>query len=99
MKNTLLLLFVILTNVVSSAQDSKATPPYEATQYVQNIIQELNIPDETFDKMRGKENIIQVKLFINDKGEVTDVTVSYDEDYAKQHLRYSKQYSALPNIN
>ena len=39
------------------------------------------------------------KLVKNDKGEVIDVTVSYDEDYVKQHLRYSKQYSALPNIN
>jgi len=79
MKKTLLLIFVILTNTFSSAQDSKATPPYEATQYVQNIIQELNIPDETFDKMRGKDNIIQVKLFLNDKGEVTKASIPKDE--------------------
>ena len=79
MKNTLLLLFTILINVVSFAQDSKATPPYEATQYVKNIIQELNIPDETFDKMRGKDNIIQVKLFLNDKGEVTKASIPKDE--------------------
>lgn len=39
------------------------------------------------------------KLVTNDNGEVTDVTVSYDESYVDQHLRYSKQYSALPNIN
>ena len=39
------------------------------------------------------------KLVTNDKGEVTDVTVSYEEGYADQHLRYSKQYSVLPNIN
>ncbi len=39
------------------------------------------------------------KLVENDNGEVTDVTISYDENYVDQHLRYSKQYSSLPNIN
>ena len=39
------------------------------------------------------------KLVTNDNGEVTDVTISYDEGYAEQHLRYSKQYSVLPNKN
>ena len=33
------------------------------------------------------------KLVKNDKGEITDVTISYDENYVDQHLRYSKQYS------
>lgn len=37
---------------------------------------------------------------VTDKdGKVTDVTISYDEDYVTQHLRYSKQYSVLPNKN
>ena len=39
------------------------------------------------------------KLVENDNGEVVDVTISYDENYVDQHLRYSKQYSSLPNIN
>ncbi len=39
------------------------------------------------------------KLVKNEDGEVTDVTVSYDEGYVKQHLRYSKQYSSLPHYN
>lgn len=39
------------------------------------------------------------KLVENDNGEVTDVTISYDENFVDQHLRYSKQYSSLPNIN
>lgn len=38
-------------------------------------------------------------LVTNDNGEVTDVTVSYNENYVDQHLRYSKQYSVLPNNN
>ena len=39
------------------------------------------------------------KLVKNDEGEVTDVTVSYDESYVDQMLRYSQQYSSLPNNN
>lgn len=38
-------------------------------------------------------------LVTDDKGKVTDVTISYDEDYVKQQLRYSKQYSVLPLKN
>lgn len=32
-------------------------------------------------------------------GTITDVTVTYDEGYAEQMLRYSKDYSALPSVN
>lgn len=39
------------------------------------------------------------QLVKNDKGEVTDVNISYNENYVDQHLRYSKQYSSLPNAN
>jgi len=96
MKNTLLLLFVIFTSFISFAQN-KATPPYEPTQYVQNILQELDIPDVTFDKMRGKDNIIQIKLFLNDKGEVTKATIPND-DFELEGLIFPilKQ---LPNFN
>ena len=38
-------------------------------------------------------------LVKNDDGEVIDVKISYDESYVDQHLRYSKQYSSLPNMN
>ncbi|RNC63526.1 dihydrofolate reductase [Proteiniphilum sp. X52] len=39
------------------------------------------------------------KLVTDDKGKVTNVTVSYDENYVNQQLRYSRQYSALPLKN
>lgn len=39
------------------------------------------------------------KLVTDDNGKVTDVTVSYDENYVNQQLRYSKQYSVLPLKN
>lgn len=32
-------------------------------------------------------------------GRITDVEVSYTEGYAEQMLRYSKDYSVLPNVN
>ena len=38
-------------------------------------------------------------LVKNSKGEVTDVTVSYNENYVEQHLRYAKEFSNLPTSN
>ncbi|ADV45087.1 Dipeptidyl-peptidase III [Bacteroides helcogenes P 36-108] len=32
-------------------------------------------------------------------GKITDVKITYDEGYAEQMLRYSKDYSTLPSIN
>lgn len=39
------------------------------------------------------------KLVTDDEGNVTEVTISYDEDYVDQQLRYSRQYSVLPLKN
>ena len=33
------------------------------------------------------------------EGNITDVTVDYTEGYIEQHLRYSRDYSFLPDIN
>jgi len=38
-------------------------------------------------------------LVKNTNGVVTDVRVSYDENYIDQHLRYAKEYSSLPTYN
>jgi len=38
-------------------------------------------------------------LVKNKKGKIINVSVSYTEDYTKQHLRYSKRFSALPTYN
>ena len=54
-----------------------------------------------------KLNLAPYKGFINpvytpvyDKdGKMTDVTVSYTEGYAEQHLRYSKEFATLPTYN
>jgi len=39
------------------------------------------------------------ELVKNASGKVTDVKVTYNENYVEQHLRYSKEYSSLPTIN
>lgn len=54
-----------------------------------------------------KLNLVPYKGFVNPKyeavtdadGTITDVTVTYDEGYAEQMLRYSKDYSTLPSVN
>ena len=54
-----------------------------------------------------KLNLAPYKGFVNPKyevvtdadGTITDVTVTYDEGYAEQMLRYSKDYSTLPCVN
>jgi dipeptidyl-peptidase-3 len=38
-------------------------------------------------------------LVKNNNGEIIDVTISYNEGYVEQHLRYSKDYSSLPTFN
>ena len=54
-----------------------------------------------------KLNLAPYKGFVNPKyevvtdadGTITDVTVTYDEGYAEQMLRYSTDYSTLPSVN
>ena len=54
-----------------------------------------------------KLNLAPYKGFVNPvyalvtdkKGKVKDVTVSYTENYVDQNLRYSREYSKLPNYN
>ncbi len=54
-----------------------------------------------------KLNLAPYKGFVNPKyeavvdaaGKIIDVKVTYDEGYAEQMLRYSKDYSNLPSIN
>ncbi|MBQ8501822.1 MAG: dihydrofolate reductase [Bacteroides sp.] len=54
-----------------------------------------------------KLNLAPYKGFVNPKyeavtdadGNLVDVKVSYDEGYAEQMLRYSKEYATLPDVN
>ena len=53
----------------------------------------LNIPP-----YRGFVNPVYTPVLDKD-GNITDVTVDYTEGYVEQHLRYSRDYSVLPDIN
>ena len=53
----------------------------------------LNIPP-----YRGFVNPVYTPVLDKD-GNITDVTIDYTEGYAEQHLRYSRDYSVLPDIN
>lgn len=54
-----------------------------------------------------KLNLAPYKGFVNPvytahydaEGNITDVTIDYTEGYIEQHLRYSRDYSFLPDIN
>ncbi len=55
----------------------------------------------------AKLNLAPYKGFVNPvytpvfdaEGNITDVTLDYTEGYVEQHLRYSRDYSSLPDIN
>lgn len=55
----------------------------------------------------AKLNIAPYKGFVNPvyslvkdaSGKIVDVKISYDENYIQQNLRYSRDYSVLPNFN
>lgn len=61
---------------------------------------------EVLDRYK-KLNLAPYKGFVNpryeavtdNQGKIIDVTVTYDEGYAEQMLRYSRDYSALPYVN
>jgi dipeptidyl-peptidase-3 len=55
----------------------------------------------------AKLNLAPYKGFVNPvytaqtdaEGNIVDVTISYEEGYAEQMLRYSKDYATLPYRN
>ncbi|HPC26176.1 MAG TPA: hypothetical protein PK410_01480, partial [Paludibacteraceae bacterium] len=47
---------------------------------------------------KGFVNPVYIPV-IDKKGKITDVKISYDEDFVEQNLRYSKNYSHLPTFN
>lgn len=53
----------------------------------------LNIPP-----YKGFVNPVYTPI-LDKKGNITDVTIDYSEGYIEQHLRYSYDYSVLPDVN
>ena len=50
-------------------------------------------------RLAGKKTGQTYELVTDENGNITDVTVSYDEGYAEQMLRYSTENSPLPSVN
>jgi dipeptidyl-peptidase-3 len=95
--------------LLNEIQRIKSTGDYEAAKtmvetYAVKVNQEIHT--EVLDRYK-KLNLAPYRGFVNpvytlvtDKnGKVTDVKISYDENYLDQNLRYSKEYSVLPNYN
>lgn len=90
-------------------QHIKSTGNYEAAkQMVENYA--VNVDPVLHKEVLAryeKLNLAPYKGFINpvytpiydENGKITDVTVSYTEGYAEQHLRYSKEFATLPTYN
>ena len=72
--------------------------------YAVKVNQDLH--KEILERYR-KLNLAPYKGFVNPryivernkKGEITDIKLDFTEGYIEQHLRYSKEYSPLPDVN
>lgn len=95
--------------LLAEIQRVKSTGDFEGAKhlietYAVNVNQDIH--KEILARYK-KLNIAPYKGFVNpvyelvkdDSGNVTDVKVRYDENYVQQNLRYSKEYSVLPNYN
>ena len=95
--------------LLSEIQRIKSTGDYQgAHDLVENYAVKVDpaLHAEVLERYK-KLNLAPYKGFVNPKyeavvdaaGKITDVKVTYDEGYAEQMLRYSKDYSPLPSIN
>ena len=95
--------------LLSEIQRIKSTGDYQgAHDLVENYAVKVDpaLHAEVLERYK-KLNLAPYKGFVNPKyeavvdaaGKITDVKVTYDEGYAEQMLRYSKDYSNLSSIN
>ena len=95
--------------LLSEIQRIKSTGDYQgAHDLVENYAVKVDpaLHAEVLERYK-KLKLAPYKGFVNPKyeavvdaaGKITDVKVTYDEGYAEQMLRYSKDYSNLPSIN
>lgn len=90
-------------------QKIKSTGDFEAgKKIIENYAVKVNptLHAEVLDRYK-KLNLAPYRGFVNpvysliknDDGKISDVKISYDENYLDQNLRYSKEFSVLPNFN
>lgn len=95
--------------LLAEIQRVKSEGDFKGAQYLietYGVKVDPKLHAEVLDRYK-KLNMKAYKGFVNPKytvvenkdGKVTDVKISYDEGYAEQMLRYSKEYSSLPTYN
>jgi len=98
---------ILFGQLLAEIQRIRSTGDFEGgKKLVENYGVKVNqtLHAEILDRYK-KLNLAPYRGFVNpvyslvkDKdGKITDVTISYTENYVDQHLRYSKDYSALKN--
>lgn len=99
----------LIGELLAEVQRIKSTGDYEAGK---NLVETYGVkvdPElhaEVLDRYthlgikpyKGFVNPVYTPVYDNE-GNITDITVSYDEGYAEQMLRYSRDYSPLPSYN
>lgn len=96
-------------HLLAVIQQIKSTGDYEGGKnIVENYAVKVDptLHAEVLDRYK-KLNLAPYRGFVNPvytlvknkDGNVTDVTISYEENYLDQNLRYSKEYSSLPTFN
>ena len=107
--NDYLKLRTLFGQLLAEIQRIKSTGDFEGGKnLVENYGVKVNqtLHTEVLDRYK-KLNLAPYRGFVNpvytlvkdEKGEIKDVSITYKEGYAEQHLRYSKDYSSLPSIN
>ena len=107
--NDFLKLRTLFGQLLAEIQRIRSTGDWEGgKQIVENYGVKVNqtLHTEVLDRYK-KLNLAPYRGFVNpvytlvknENGEIKDVTITYNEGYAEQHLRYSKKYSVLPSIN
>lgn len=100
---------MLFGRLLGEIQRISSTGDYEAARnLVENYGVKVNpsLHNEVLERYK-KLNLAPYRGFVNpvyslvsDKnGKITDVKISYDENFVEQNLRYSKDYSVLPTFN
>ena len=100
---------IVFGELLAEIQRIKSTGDFEsAKNIVENYGVKVNstLHAEVLERYK-KLNLAPYRGFVNPvyelikdiSGNILDVTISYDENYVDQHLRYAKKYSNLPNYN
>ncbi|NDV47236.1 dihydrofolate reductase [Paludibacter sp. 221] len=95
--------------LLAEIQEIKSTGDFDGARHlIETYAVKVNQPLHTEILERYKKlNLTPYRGFINPsytpvtdkKGKITDICINYEEDYLKQNIRYSQEFSTLPIYN